>query len=102
MRFAFAPPSFLFSVFTVGAFYFTAGAIAPLFTLKNGLELKVTRTKGGSFVRYGTYARYTRTSSLCTFFDLLVVCIVKCCLCRISDEKKRVYILQLPFSKVFK
>jgi len=81
------PPSFLFSAFTVGAFYFTAGAIAPLFTLRNGLELKVTRTKGGSFVRYGTYARYTRTSSLCTFFDLLVVCIVKCCLCRISDEK---------------
>jgi len=34
MRFAFAPPSFLFSVFTVGAFYFTEGAIAPLFTLK--------------------------------------------------------------------
>ena len=23
------PPSFLFSVFSVGAFYFTAGAIAP-------------------------------------------------------------------------
>jgi len=39
----------------------------------------------GSFVNYGTYARYTRTSSLCTFFALLV-CIVKCCLCRISDE----------------